>query len=382
MIRYFLQTEMPEQVGRRECRSWSPEKGLLLLQTIPTAKASTARHIIKSWIQIRAHLRLDSKDLALPESLTLYQVTLLTSQEVLSNDQRLKEEQAVGLTKLAPEYFVRPTLSSKTVGAGAGATIEAAGKDGRSPPASGSACSQVTVPRTTCQSDGALIKGASHGRIDGTTSGGKTYPRESNSGFGEFYVKGFFTNSRAQRMRVATESKIPTDPDSRLSTSGNREQLLRIQQCVEMAAQYLIAPGDKRNNQHINKGSSRQDRRSNTFPKSPQHVRRPSFSMNGQPSNIRARQHSLVNHKFTGGSSRTSRRRSHRSHNTGRDFNSTAPFFASPKRKQLTSGFLRSAPELRDIEAYGRSRRAKRSDRNLNRINYSSNETYSIYPTQ
>ncbi|KAL3699459.1 hypothetical protein R1sor_017481 [Riccia sorocarpa] len=52
-------------------------KGLLLLQTIPSGKTSTTRHFVKIWLQARPHLRLDSNRLVLPGTLTLYQVTLL-----------------------------------------------------------------------------------------------------------------------------------------------------------------------------------------------------------------------------------------------------------------------------------------------------------------
>ncbi|KAL3677394.1 hypothetical protein R1sor_027342 [Riccia sorocarpa] len=77
MLRYFIRTGMRSLTSNRERREWSVEEGLLLLPTIPTPKSSTTRHFVRSWLKIRAHLEIDGKDLSLPGSLSLNQLSAL-----------------------------------------------------------------------------------------------------------------------------------------------------------------------------------------------------------------------------------------------------------------------------------------------------------------
>ncbi|KAL3699367.1 hypothetical protein R1sor_017389 [Riccia sorocarpa] len=77
MLRYFLSSAMSRQTSRREYRTWTVEEGLLLLPSIPTGGSTTTKHLIKGWEKARGSLKLDTKQLSLPGTLSMIQLSLL-----------------------------------------------------------------------------------------------------------------------------------------------------------------------------------------------------------------------------------------------------------------------------------------------------------------
>ncbi|KAL3685993.1 hypothetical protein R1sor_004015 [Riccia sorocarpa] len=77
MLRHFLSTAMTRQTSRREYRTWTVEEGLLLLPSIPTGGSTTTKHLIKGWEKVRGFLKLDTKQLSLPGTLSMIQLPLL-----------------------------------------------------------------------------------------------------------------------------------------------------------------------------------------------------------------------------------------------------------------------------------------------------------------
>ncbi|KAL3699252.1 hypothetical protein R1sor_017274 [Riccia sorocarpa] len=77
MLRHFLSTAMSRQTSRREYLTWTVEEGLLLLPSIPTAGSTTTKHLIKGWEKVRGSLKLDTRQLSLPGTLSMNQLSIL-----------------------------------------------------------------------------------------------------------------------------------------------------------------------------------------------------------------------------------------------------------------------------------------------------------------
>ncbi|KAL3695841.1 hypothetical protein R1sor_009917 [Riccia sorocarpa] len=75
MLRAILSLELRKTAKGKEVKFWSIEECLLLLPTIPAAKESTARHMLKGWIRIRKKLTLERSDWSIPASTTTQQLT-------------------------------------------------------------------------------------------------------------------------------------------------------------------------------------------------------------------------------------------------------------------------------------------------------------------
>ncbi|KAL3693122.1 hypothetical protein R1sor_006773 [Riccia sorocarpa] len=77
MIKYFIRGAMQNTTHGRESRWWTPEEGLLLLNTIPVPQSDTARQFIQSWIKVCRSLTLDPMHWSIPQTTTVRQAELL-----------------------------------------------------------------------------------------------------------------------------------------------------------------------------------------------------------------------------------------------------------------------------------------------------------------
>ncbi|KAL2609309.1 hypothetical protein R1flu_027882 [Riccia fluitans] len=79
MMRYFIGKQMQKRKYCREVNQWSVEEGLILLPPFTTPQSKTTNHILQSWFRLRKFLKLDSRALILPGSITLRQLLELLS---------------------------------------------------------------------------------------------------------------------------------------------------------------------------------------------------------------------------------------------------------------------------------------------------------------